>query len=760
MLWKSIGYILLLSYSIVLYAEIITDGSLGVQTPLPNISQEDVNIYPIDAQLGQEKGSNLFHSFETFNLNPNEMAVFQADQHIQNIFTRVTNGQPSLLNGAIESPTNLYFLNPAGIIFGDSAALNINGSFIASTAHVIDFDDSGKFHTLPHPDDVLTTAPPTAFGFLTDNVAPIEMYGSQLASFTGQTFRFIGGDINLDSVTLFSQAGRIDLVSVASQGTVFPTATDIELANFDKLGTIRLSERNLLARYFSGSPANIDVSLPPETAPIQQGGNIFIRGENFIMQSGSVFANNIPSGKIDIELTGELVLTQTSLLETDNVTEGVFIQAAEIKMHDINVESAQLAESITALLEQITFNSEQPLDIAQFDQIVSSLPIPPQLLTQLLQTTYQQVMTGFFLQSELPPTMEQTEQIIASNIAQMFDINQQISIQTIASFMDEKYGTQAKDDVLKNMVSGLFYNFPSENGISVGNVNSSEQGGTIEITADTIDLTDSVIQTGTIAIGDGGNITVNSNTLRLNHNAFINTSSTIPPDTIPENINTLQIGNAGNISIQTNELDITNRSSIGVNTSFSNGDAGNIDIQATDITLSNQGYINSFNSGDGKAGDITIETDNMFVTDSGLIGLARQGLGGNINIKTNARLFVTDSIVDTRSFNNDAAGNIGLDSSIFVNNAELLANSVRGNGGDVTISASQYLPSSESIINNTSKFGIDGEILINAPTIDMMQFEPQPTLHLAQERLYLLGKCLPEDAELTISVIGRDASPL
>ena len=106
-------------------AEIVTDGSLGPAQTLtgPN--------FVINARLGQQVGNNLFHSFETFNLSDAEQATFQGPAKTERVISRVTGGSPSSISGelALENMPNadLYFINPAGSIFGEKARLQVPG---------------------------------------------------------------------------------------------------------------------------------------------------------------------------------------------------------------------------------------------------------------------------------------------------------------------------------------------------------------------------------------------------------------------------------------------------------------------------------------------------------------------------------------------------------------------------------------------------------------------------------------------------------
>jgi large exoprotein involved in heme utilization and adhesion len=68
------------------HAQITLDGSLGPRGPLtgPN--------YRIGPELGQLRGSNLFHSFGEFNVPTRGRVTFAGPNTIANIVSRVTGG--------------------------------------------------------------------------------------------------------------------------------------------------------------------------------------------------------------------------------------------------------------------------------------------------------------------------------------------------------------------------------------------------------------------------------------------------------------------------------------------------------------------------------------------------------------------------------------------------------------------------------------------------------------------------------------------
>ena len=89
--------------------------------------------YRIDAARRGQSRANLFHSFGRFSVGTGQTANFTSKPTgITNILSRVTGGQRSDIDGRYgrsSAGAHLYLLNPAGVLFGPNASLDVSGSF-------------------------------------------------------------------------------------------------------------------------------------------------------------------------------------------------------------------------------------------------------------------------------------------------------------------------------------------------------------------------------------------------------------------------------------------------------------------------------------------------------------------------------------------------------------------------------------------------------------------------------------------------------
>lgn len=194
-------------------AQVTPDGTL-------NTAVSGSGIYTITD--GTVIGNNLFHSFSQFSIPNNGSATFSHNSHIQNIFSRVTGGNISHINGSINtnSGVNLFLLNPSGIIFGANAVLNVGGSFVGTTANIIKFADGTEFSVFnPNAARLLTMSVPIGLQ-MGSNPSSIDVDGAKLAIPARNTFALVGNNLNFDQSTITATDGRVELGSVAANNIV------------------------------------------------------------------------------------------------------------------------------------------------------------------------------------------------------------------------------------------------------------------------------------------------------------------------------------------------------------------------------------------------------------------------------------------------------------------------------------------------------------------------------------------------------------
>ena len=203
-------------------AQIIPDSTLGAESSVvkPNVDTNGDPIIQIDNGSHQE--TNLFHSFQEFNVSEGQRVYFTNPLGVNNILSRVTGGNPSNILGklGVQGNANLFLINPNGIIFGQNASLDVKGSFLTSTASSLNFADGSQFSaTNLQTSPRLTVSVPTGLQF-GETSANINVQGARLEVQPVRTLALIGSGVTLEGGFLRAPGGRIELGSVASNSLV------------------------------------------------------------------------------------------------------------------------------------------------------------------------------------------------------------------------------------------------------------------------------------------------------------------------------------------------------------------------------------------------------------------------------------------------------------------------------------------------------------------------------------------------------------
>ena len=695
-----------------------------------------------------DNGTNLFHSFDQFNVGRPDTAQFlntTPSLHTFNILGRVTGGTPSSIFGTIDTMSypgvNLFLMNPAGIVFGPNATLNVGGSVAFTTADYLrlakaEGSHAGIFHAETTSTSLLTSAPVAAFGFLGSNPAAIAVQGSVLEMQPGQSISLVGGNQGFTSTdpgtgstasvpngvtvtdgTLVAENGQVHIVSVASSGEILAGTLDqtpnIKGQSFGALGTIQISQQSAINTSGEG------------------GGTILIRGGRLIVDDSTISANTKTVGPntgpyvgpfgagIDIHVAQDAIIDNGAIIETNAVGPvahdhgfgGVRITANHIEISGGPKTFAALeADPETIPFAGIRSNVEPGSTAARSGDI--SLHAASILIKDIGQIETQTASAGN-----------------AGHITLKTSGNIDLNLGLATSESKGSSGHAGNITFSSSQGNVNLTNFAS---VTSQTIHSSGNAGNIKIDAPQGDilLTDSsTVFNSNAARGTGtlGDIQITA------HNLDLRSESAIGGD----NLNT-QV--AGNIVI-TLDGRLTLAGGSFINTgALGPAAAADLIIRTPDILITGENsslFTGTISSGDG--GRLRLFTDNLQLADGGTLssrssigrltgreGEIPSGSGGVISIQgfTSPGTAVTidgpGSGIVTTTEGTASGGEINLSaqSLTMTNRATITASSTGpGNAGDISINAGQRLDMRDSSIKTEagpSSGGNGGNIDVQA----------------------------------------------
>jgi filamentous hemagglutinin family protein len=278
-------------------------GGLGTQ-----VAPDVANSQQLNITGGTQAAANLYHSFQQFGLTQGEIANFMSNPSIQNILARVSGGNASVINGLVQvtgGNSNLYLLNPAGIIFGANSSLNVPAAFTATTASGIQVGN-GWFGVNTGIDDVKKlTGTPQAFGFASSTVMPTSeqpaaiVNAGNLTAKEGQSITLVGGLV-INTGTITSPSGKITIaasadgkyVKITPEGSLL--SLQLPIADQNQLAQSNVQAKDL-PNLLTGS-ANLRNMTGLNT---DASGNVLVAGTAIPNTAGTAIA----SGNLDVSST-------------------------------------------------------------------------------------------------------------------------------------------------------------------------------------------------------------------------------------------------------------------------------------------------------------------------------------------------------------------------------------------------------------------------------------------------------------------------
>ncbi|MEH2213144.1 two-partner secretion domain-containing protein [Nostoc sp.] len=651
-------------------AQITPDNTLGAEASQLNQNQIINGALGDKINGGATRGNNLFHSFSEFNIQDRQRVYFANPSSIENILTRITGGNASNIFGTlgVNGTANLFLINPNGILFGQNARLDVQGSFVGTTANGVQFGNQGIFSaTNPKAPPLLTIQPSALWfnqlnlgaGIQNNSIAPAGIDSSGVSRFglrvgDGKSLLLVGGNVSMDGGQLFASGGRVELGGLAEPGNINLVFNSDNLSLKFPLDVTRasVSLTNQAHVFVAGAG----------------GGDIAINARNIEILGGSVLSAGIGAGLGTPEtVAGDIILNATGEIKVAGFESGIsnlVRLGAKGKGGNITIDSGDFSLSDDAQLSTSTYGQGNAGNVT-----VSA-------------------RNAVFLANAGIASIVRAESIgNGGNIdinAATLSLTDGAQLLTItSSAVDTQPAGRGDAGNINLKVTGAVDIAGQKNGIESGIRSSVDTGG----------------------VGNGGNITIDSGSFSLRDRALLTTL-------------TLGEGNAGNVTVGAkNAISLADNAYIlSVVEAGGMGKGGNIDINAATLSLSDGAQLLTITreasdtqpAGRGDAGNVNVKV-------TGAVDIAGQKNGNPSWIGT---------LVKTGGVGN--GGNITIDSGSFSlrDRAQLSAStSGVGNAGNVTVGVKDAvsLASNAYIFSTVEAGGVGkgGNIDIHAVTLSL-----------------------------------------
>ncbi|ACC80314.1 filamentous hemagglutinin N-terminal domain-containing protein [Nostoc punctiforme] len=750
------------------FAQLTPDNSLGKERS--QVIPFDRNNDIIDG--GAARSSNLFHSFQDFNVGVGRGVYFANPDGITNIFSRVTGGNSSNIFGrlGVLGDANLFLLNPNGIVFGKNASLDIQGSFLGTTANSLIFPNGVEFSaTNPQPQPLLSINVPVGLQFgsqsgnITSQAVILNSQGNIVDALrvgSGSTLALIGGEITLDGSYLFTQNGQVKLGAVGIDTTVGLNVKGSSLGfklpeNFGR-APINLTNDSFIVATGNSAIELFGGQIGLNSSFIfgSNGGSIFVDATQLNLDNGA----GIQSGTTGTAKGGDIQIQASNAVTLANSSTILSASSASATGGggDISINAGKIA---------ITGDG-----IAENSGILSALSFGQGSGGNLtLNATDSVNINGGFVSVGSGGAGNAGNLTVRSTDAVNITDKGSLRLGSLSSGSTGNLRIETGTLRLQNNLLGEGVTATGSGGGNVGSIFIQARNA-VEVTKSNISTGiatpfgsttqatagDITIETQRLSLKDAGYISTDTSSSANAANIFIKASEYVEISGFSSNVSSSTSsgsGNGGNVAIETPRVTVSQGGNIRSTSTRSSGNAGNITIRAKDVELDGfifvpkeqllarldqvaaeeflsepltQEILSRFggfyeisnlssnvtgSNTDVRGGTITIDTERLRLSNGGNIStsvLLGQGQGGNLVVHA------TDSI------DINGVGGEGLNGSapsgLF---AELQTRGI-GSGGNIDVITGRLnLSNNGQISASTFGQGNAGNIGINANQIDL-----------------------------------------
>ncbi len=664
-------------------------------------------VYTIDG--GRLSGSNLFHSFSHFDLGLGDTARWTHGggdaAHIANVVSRVTGGDPSHLFGTLDSSSlpnaDFYFINPAGIVFGAGAQLNVPAAAHFSTASAIGFKDGGIFTVATPSGSTLSMASPEAFGFfgneaamLLDGVEAFPLGASSKLSLSAADIEVRNSTITGGGFQLFA-AGRAPAslrIGLPSPGTgaIAFTGSLVETVSSEGVpgaitlsgGAVSLDDSALVARSSAAAPSGA-ILISADSLALDNGssiatvgiegtsaGDIYgfatrigIRGGSFVgsQSEGRGAPGSIALMGEEIALSGGRVVSET-FGEGDA---GVVLLAGTSSVTMENLSSVSTDSGASGRSGAVSVRTAR---LSLTDSVISSDALGEGEAGGVVVEAGEADLVRSYVTSDSYGA--------GAGGAVYFDVPGTLTLRDGSSLSSNAFASGDSGGVL---VSGgnllleasglaanalgegdaLFIGIQLSGALTLGDgaeISSDSSGkgsaGGIIVEARRIALNASRIGSEAFGDGDGGLVSLTASGL-----VSLEEEAVVASDTYGE-------GDAGGIVIAAGDVAVSGESRVSSD-ARGDGQGGGIEITATNSIELARGFVSADVQGAGNGGDVTVTAKSIemrsgsFITADGYF--TATGNGGDVSVRADSLSMRTLSSITSEARGEGNGGNVALD---------------------------------------------------------------------------------------------------
>jgi len=656
---------------------------------------------------GTLAGTNLFHSFTTFNLATGDTARWTTTltdpARVTNVINRVTGGAISEIDGRIDTAAlpkaAFFFINPAGIVLGQGARVDVPGAAHFSTAETLRFADGGTFSVRTPGGSVFSMAAPAQFGFL-------GAQGTIALKTQTKTLGTGGLDLSASDITLTDARFATPWLRATAVGSGTHTASlaggpiDSPDGRFVARDS-RISVGSGGVQLVGGGVRLASTTLTMRTADEVPLGDIALLGDRVFLTGSTLTAmtsGTAPSGSIRIDAV--------VLVADDTVLEAHSARGATGDVGSILATAGRIRVTGNSLLSASTDGASKAGNVTLDARQILIDASAVRTSSDCLAAACTHLGQGGTITLHAPSLVIDDNALLS---ASAFGDGDAGGVDLSGSRVIIANGSVVRSNTARSGKAGLIgidaATLTLDGATIVSETGGTGRAGPISVTASgTADLRNTIVSSTGLArsLGDAGSVTFNTGTMALYESTI---SSDVLKgargDAAPVVINaaalrldrgsligstTLGGGAGGQTSVNvTGALELYTESAISADTraggaggdvqigartivvdnalitadSFSGGNAGAVSVNAAQLLIANAGNVSSDARGAGKGGAVNVTAGRMTV-DEAFVSADSYGLGGGglITVTATDLVLVNEGKIRSASYGAGAAGSI------------------------------------------------------------------------------------------------------